>query len=187
MNYGRPQLAERLAADYALGTMPRRARHRFERVIAGDATVAALVGAWAERLHPLDTAADDETPPARVWRGIERRLGIAGREPVVASWLAALGTWRGLGAVAVAACAAIVLYVAVNPVALPKLAKGFAEKTGLSDLATKAPASAGDVGLSLMNFGISTRERPRWLRAALLLSADGRLNITLQPPAAPPR
>ena len=55
MRYDRPVLGNRLAADYVLGIMPRRARCRFEQVIARDATLASLVAGWAERLKPLDT------------------------------------------------------------------------------------------------------------------------------------
>jgi anti-sigma-K factor RskA len=184
MRYDRPELGERLAADYVLGTMPRRARYRFERVIAHDATLAARVAGWADRLQPLDTETDDETPPARVWRAIERRLGFPRYTPLPLQPRIAIFTfWRGLGAAAIAACAAIALYVAVSPVTLPKLVAELADKTGLSGWTAAAPPRSGDIGLSLMTLGISERERPRWLRAALLLSADSKISVTIEPPA----
>ena len=176
-------LGDRLAADYVLGTMPRRARYRFERVIARDATLAALVAGWAERLKPLDTATDDETPPARVWRAVERRIGAEAHSPIrPRPWMTALAFWRGFAAVAVAVCAAVALYVAVNPVALPKVAAEVADRTGLAGWIAAAPPRAADIGLSVVHLGISGRERPRWLRAALLLAANGNLTITLEPP-----
>ncbi|HZK89323.1 MAG TPA: hypothetical protein VFC56_04170 [Stellaceae bacterium] len=186
MRYDRPVLGNRLAADYVLGIMPRRARCRFEQVIARDATLASLVAGWAERLKPLDTTTDDEMPPARVWRAIERRIG--GTAPVPAAprpWIGALALWRGVGAAAIAACAAVALYIAVNPVALPKAVAELADRTGLAGWIEAAPPRVADVGLSVVQLGVAGRERPRWLRAALLLTADGRLAVTVVEPPAP--
>src|ERR1700744_4258553 len=81
MNYARPERGERLAADYVLGMMPPRARQRFERAMATNATLAAIVAAWSDRLAPLDTLTADEPPPARVWHAIDRRVGPGARQP----------------------------------------------------------------------------------------------------------
>ena len=75
MRYDNPELRERLAAEYVLGTMPVRARRRFERLIADDAGLARMAGDWADRWSPLDDAAPAEEPPARVWRAIEAHIG----------------------------------------------------------------------------------------------------------------
>lgn len=182
MRYDRPELAERLAADYVLGLMPQRARARFDRAIARDATLAALTAGWAERLKPLDDATADEPPPAWVWRAIEQRLeGVAPAGPRQRARIFTF--WRGFTAVAVAACAAIVLYVAVNPATRPTVVAELAAKTGLSGWV--ATPHAGSVGLSLMRPGTSERERPRWLRAALLLAGGSKITGTVEPPAPP--
>jgi anti-sigma-K factor RskA len=185
MRYDRPELGERLAADYVLGMMPRRARYRFDRLIASNATLAALVAGWAERLKPLETTSDDVAPPARVWRAIERRIGISGPAPAPPRPRIAIFTfWRGIAAIAVTACAVLAIYVAVSPATLPSVVAELADKTGLAGWIAAAPPRAGAIGVSLMSPGVSERERPRWLRAALLLSADGRLTITVEPPPA---
>lgn len=175
MNYGRPELGERLAADYVLAMMPARARQRFERVMAHDATLAARVAGWSERLAPLDAATRDQTPPAHVWRRIEQRIGATAsvgspsRAPARA-WFFGFG-WRGF-AIAAAACAAIVIYIAVKPTPLRTEIAMLAEKAGIDGWVASARHVPPDIGLSTMRLGVPERERPRWLRAALLLTDD---------------
>ncbi|HWB48908.1 MAG TPA: hypothetical protein VG651_07335 [Stellaceae bacterium] len=186
MNYGRPELGARLAADYVLGLMPRRARRRFERAMAGNATLAARVAGWSERFAPLDAAVTAEAPPARVWDAIDRRVGpgvMPGTMPGVmparrrrwSPW------WRGVALVAALACAAAVLYVAPDPGALHGDLQALADRLGWSDWAGSAPRAIPDIGLSTMRLGVPERERPRWLRAALLLSSEV-LPLTTAPP-----
>src|SRR5579863_8651522 len=97
MKYDDPKLRELLAGRYVLGTMPRRARARFDRLIADDAIFCAEVRDWAEIFAPIDAAAKEEAPPPRVWRAIEAQLGPAHPAPIPprASWLDALWLWRG--------------------------------------------------------------------------------------------
>jgi anti-sigma factor RsiW len=172
MNYDHPELGERLAIDYVLGMMPVRTRRRFERVMAHDATIASRVAGWSERLGPLDTATDDQTPPAYVWRRIEQRINATDPARVPArGWLFGI-SWRGFGIAAAAACAAIAIYVAVNPALVKNEVAVFAERTGFDGWLASAQQTPPDVGLSTMRLGVSERERPRWLRAALLLTND---------------
>src|SRR5215813_8278244 len=77
MNYRNPELRERLAAEYALGTLRGRARRRFERLLADDADLRRLVEGWELRLNTLAETALAVTPPARLWQRIEQRLGPA--------------------------------------------------------------------------------------------------------------
>jgi anti-sigma-K factor RskA len=115
MRYDNPELRERLAGEYTLGTMPRRARQRFKRLMEADPALARLVGAWADRLLPLDDATRAEEPPARVWRAIEGRIaGTAAAAPPAARsapWLGALAFWRGLSIAAVATAVGLVIYI----------------------------------------------------------------------------
>jgi hypothetical protein len=185
MRYGRPELGDRLAADYVLGMMPQRARQRFERAMADDATLRAAVGAWSDRLKPLDDITVGEKPPARVWRAIEHRVQFAAPAPARGRLRPGAFTfWRGLAATAVTACAALVIYIVLYPKPLPQIFEALADKTGLPDWIASAKHSPSDVGLSTVNLGTSERERPRWIRAALLLTNDAR-SVTVDPPAPP--
>jgi hypothetical protein len=179
MNYQHPERAGRLAADYTLGLMPVRARRRFERAVAADATLAAVVAAWGERLAPLDEPTDGEMPPARVWRAIEARIESDRQRPV-RRWSFAL-FWRGAAVSAAAACAAIVLFVALGPMKLPGTVEALLDRTGLSGWIEAMPHPPADIGLSTITLGVSERERPRWIRAALLLTNDVE-TLTVAPP-----
>ncbi|HTQ34027.1 MAG TPA: hypothetical protein VMI30_07650 [Stellaceae bacterium] len=166
MNYSRPELGERLAADYVLGQMPPLARRRFERAMAGSATIAAVVAAWSDRFAALDETTPAETPPARVWRAIDQQIGPGVRPPVRERWF----LWRGFAALAVAASLALVVYIALNPMKPRQLLAAVEAKSGLAAIMETAKHSPADLGLSTMRLGVSERERPRWLRAALLIT-----------------
>ena len=71
----KPELRERLAAEYALGTLRGRARDRMRRWMREDAALARAVAEWEARLAPLAQAVQPVRAPARVWDGIEARLG----------------------------------------------------------------------------------------------------------------
>jgi anti-sigma-K factor RskA len=114
MKYDDPQLREALASRYVLGTMPRLARARFDRLIAADAAFSAEVREWAEIFAPVDAAEKPIAPPPRVWRAIEAQLGPAApRAPVRAGWWQSLTLWRGAAGLATAVAAALLIYVGV--------------------------------------------------------------------------
>ena len=73
----KPELQERLAAEYVLGTLRGRARIRFEDWARNDAAVRLRVEAWQARLSPLTETIAPVRPPRRVWKGIEARIGAA--------------------------------------------------------------------------------------------------------------
>ena len=60
--------------------------------------------------------------------------------------------------------------------------EALAEKTGVSNWIAAAQRAPADIGLSTIRLGVPERERPRWLRAALLLTDDA-LPLTKEPPA----
>jgi anti-sigma-K factor RskA len=113
MRYEDPELRERLAAEYVLGTLPSRSRRRFERLIAEDPALARVVAVWADRLAPIDAATPAEDPPARIWRSLEARIALSGASPAPAhGWFGSVAFWRGLAVVASAAAAGLIIYVA---------------------------------------------------------------------------
>ena len=75
MNYDRPQLLDRLAAEYVLGSMPTRARRRFERLRARLPAADVAAQEWERRLMPLSRPVPALEPPPRVWDRIDQRTG----------------------------------------------------------------------------------------------------------------
>jgi anti-sigma-K factor RskA len=99
-----PDLCEKLAAGYALGTLKGGARRRFESWIRADAGVRAMAAAWQERIAPLSELGPAVVPPARVWTKVEQRLNPTARAPWWQFWRdAGARPWAGLGRAAGAA------------------------------------------------------------------------------------
>lgn len=129
MNYkNKPELSERLAAEYALGTLRGRARARFKRWMREDGAIARAVAEWENRLAPMAHAVAERRPPARLWNEIEARLG-----PASSSRRGFL--WKGLGLVAGGAAAAVAV-MTVFPV-LQRSSAGYVAL--LSDPRTQKP------------------------------------------------
>jgi len=92
----RPQRLDALAAEYALGTLPARARMRLARAAASDGAIAAAIRDWEMRLAVLTESVAPVTPPPRVWTGIASRLGLNESTRVDAGvpWWARVTFWR---------------------------------------------------------------------------------------------
>ena len=74
MNYQTPELRRALAADYAIGLMPPRARRRFEHLLQGDALLRAELAHWLEHLNLLTEPLVEQPVPDRVWQAIVARI-----------------------------------------------------------------------------------------------------------------
>ncbi len=107
MDYSRRELAQRLAAEYVLGTLRGPARRRFETLLPAHPALRDAVSEWQQRLSPLSATVKEVTPTARVWRDIESRL--FGQRPAPERWWQRLSLWRGLTGVATAATIAMVM------------------------------------------------------------------------------
>ena len=82
MNYERPELLDRLAAEYALGTLRGRARRRFERLCVASAAVRSAVYRWEDHWSAMSRTLPQVQPSAQVWPAVSRRLfGDAGAAP----------------------------------------------------------------------------------------------------------
>jgi len=112
----KPELRERLAAEYALGTLRGRARARLRRWMREDAALARAVAEWEARLSPLAEAVQPVRAPARVWSEIETRLGAG---PASAGWWDRVAFWRPFGILASGAMAALLAVVALLPAGRP--------------------------------------------------------------------
>ena len=94
MDYSRPPRAERLAAEYVMGTLQGAARRRFEALLPAHPALQRAVRSWQERLMPLTGVLPEQQPPAAVWRAIEQRLWPA---PVPQPWWQRQGFARRTG------------------------------------------------------------------------------------------
>ena len=107
MDYSRRDLADRLAAEYVLGTLRGPARRRLENLLPAHPVLRDAVAQWQQRLSPLSVTVEEVTPSAQVWRNIETRL-FGERTPVPTPTLwQRLALWRGLAGVATAATVAM--------------------------------------------------------------------------------
>ena len=117
----KPELQERLAAEYALGTLRGPARMRFQRWLREDAATALAVARWEARLAPMAAAIVQVPPSARVWRAIKERIG--GSRTSGSGFWESLAFWRNVGlftgGTAATLFAVVVLTQAPQPVPGP--------------------------------------------------------------------
>ncbi|TAF83831.1 MAG: RNA polymerase subunit sigma-70 [Curvibacter sp.] len=122
-----PELLDRLAASYALGTLRGPARRRFEALAREQAPVRAAALIWQSRFSSINELQPDVAPAPAVWTRIEN-LVLAEREQTAlqaarakaaaqtasdsswSAWLRSLTVWRVASAAgAVATVAAVTL------------------------------------------------------------------------------
>jgi anti-sigma-K factor RskA len=121
MDYGNPTLADRLAAEYVLGTLRGPARRRFEALLPAHPALRAAVRAWEDRLVLLAASEEGVEPPEQVWRGIRARLFGAASATAVSEargWRV-LAWWRALAGAGFVATLALVLVLNQEPAAQP--------------------------------------------------------------------
>jgi anti-sigma-K factor RskA len=101
-----PELIDRLAAEYVLGTLRGAARRRFERWRATSADVEGRCGYWEQQLLPLLAAVVPVEPAPHVWARIRTRL-VGEARPVRRRGPLALAL---AASVVLLACAALLLW-----------------------------------------------------------------------------
>jgi anti-sigma-K factor RskA len=125
-----PELLDRLAASYALGTLRGPARRRFEAIAREQAVVRATALVWQTRMSSINELQTSVQPPPAVWTRIDNllraeleRKAIEGIQSTAAvkppakgpSWLQNLLVWRvATVAGALAAVVAIATGLAVR-------------------------------------------------------------------------
>lgn len=128
MDYSRPDLADRLAAEYVLGTLHGPARRRFEALLPAHPALGRATSEWERRLAQLALGTPPVTPSPRVWEGIERRLFEDGQSarhqastaaPImgqalqrVVRWWERLALWQGVAAFATVAAVSLAMLLA---------------------------------------------------------------------------
>ena len=101
MDYGRAELADRLAAEYASGLLRGPARRRFEALLPAHPRLRAALRDWRDRLMPLTLAVEPVEPSRELWPRIEAAIGQpAPAKSAAGGWFAGLAFWRIATAVA---------------------------------------------------------------------------------------
>ena len=118
-SYKSPQLRDKLAAEYVVGTLRGRARARFQALLRYDPDLRRIVAEWEARLTPLAAAAGEIAPPARVWQAVARRIAGAARGGGSRTGLA---FWRGLAVTSAAFVLILAAFIGVAPRPEPPMA-----------------------------------------------------------------
>jgi anti-sigma-K factor RskA len=126
MDYGRPALAERLAAEYVLGTLRGRARRRFETLMGAHPALRLAVLAWYERLMPLTALVKPVQPRPATWSRVQQRLfnhrAAAPAPPArPVPWWRRLALWQGVAAFATVAAVSLAVLLAQPGVPQPPI------------------------------------------------------------------
>lgn len=103
MDYSRPELADRLAADYVSGTLRGGARRRIEQLLPAHPVLRAAVRRWEANLMPLTLSVPPQSPSAAVWPRIVARIGGAPVVQAKTPWWSSLALWRAVSVLSVAA------------------------------------------------------------------------------------
>lgn len=148
----KPELHQRLAAEYVVGTLRGAARARFQGWMRADASVRRAVDEWQERLGPMSAAVEPVAPPRRVWDAITSRIAAEpASAPARGGLWESIAFWRNLGLVASGAAAALLGAVMLSapspqqPAPPPQIVRVPAEVLPpsyivvLSDLKTQKP------------------------------------------------
>ena len=150
MNYADPELHDRLAAEYALGTLRGPARRRFERLLSDDAYLRDLAEDWELRLNLLAESAPAVAPPRTSGRaspsGSGRQRRLCARSGPIGYGRASVS--GGLSAAAAGAAAALAVYVALRPpdVGREQIAALDQRLTGIETKLTAAEATPREIG-----------------------------------------
>ena len=118
MNYrDKPELIDRLASEYVLGTLSGHARRRFAAWTVNDAALRRTVTEWESRLTPMAAAIAEARPNPRVWQGVAAAIAptIVSRPAQRSSFWDNLAFWRGIGLSTSGIAAALMVFIGVRP------------------------------------------------------------------------
>lgn len=176
MDYSKRELADRLAAEYALGTLRGGARRRLQQLLPAHPTLAAAVRAWEARVHTLATPLPAVAPSPRVWQQLQARLFSAAEAP--RRWWQALALWQSLsGATALATLVLAVLLVQPPPAQPPIVVVLNGTPDGAALVSAGFVASVSADGRALVLKPLGTAQ----------VAAGRALELWAVPPQAAPR
>ncbi|HHJ20102.1 MAG TPA: hypothetical protein ENJ84_09845 [Gammaproteobacteria bacterium] len=119
--YQDPEVYERLAAEYVLGTLKGKALARFERLVRERPYIRYAVEVWEGRLNPLAELADEVRPSPAVWKAIQSQISATSGNMAVESppskidsFWQRLGFWQAATAMLSVLIAVLVLVPKMN-------------------------------------------------------------------------
>lgn len=182
MDYGKPERAEALAAEYVAGTLRGAARRRFEALLPGHPALRAALAGWRGRLLPLTTALAPVPPPAHTWAAIEQRLWPSpapAADPAPAPWWRRLGVWRAASGLATTAALALAVALGLPGETPPPLVVVLqaTDTAGAAGTAASFVASVSGDGRSLVTRPVQP----------VALAANQAFELWAVPPQGAPR
>jgi anti-sigma-K factor RskA len=111
-----------LAGEYVLGVLDPPRMREIEATLGENAVLREAVSFWEQKLHPLSALASQVEPPQGAWNAIAARIAEASNKSAAAQGWKGAGPWRWATAGFAAAAAALLLYIAIAPVAPPLVA-----------------------------------------------------------------
>jgi anti-sigma-K factor RskA len=118
---GRPDLMDRLAAAYALGTLRGGARRRFETLARSSPRLRVMAQLWQERFTSITEVQPSQAPGPNVWKRIENLIAAEAAQParpapdtLAADLLRRARNWWRAGALAAVAASLATVAVSLN-------------------------------------------------------------------------
>ncbi|PXW96543.1 anti-sigma-K factor RskA [Sphaerotilus hippei] len=173
MDYSRPELAQRLAAEYVVGTLHGGARRRFESLLPAHPGLRQAVWQWQDRLMPLTASVPPVPPSPRVWAGIQSTLFAPPASGEAGPWWQRLRVWQGLCAAAGACSLALLVALGLPAPVQPPVVVVMNSEQGPATFV--ASVSADGRSLVLKPLG------------GMALSATQALELWAVPPQGAPR
>lgn len=148
MDYGLPERADRLAAEYVIGSLRGPARRRFEALLPAHPGLRRAVRRWEERLTPLTAVVVPQSPSPGLWKRIEARIGgpAAAASAGKVLWWRQLGVWRAASALAGGAALGLALLLgSAGPAQPPPLIIVLAPPAGSAGGVSSSPSFVAGV------------------------------------------
>jgi anti-sigma-K factor RskA len=177
-----------LCAEYLLGTLRGGARRRFERALQKEPLVALRLRHWQATATPRYSARIEVPPPAHLWRGLQRDLGLHRyRQP----WYRRSAFWQAWAGVATAATAALLVLLVLpgrNPVPVAPPSSEIARLSGSAGTALVVAQRSADGRTLVLKANRPVLAGPNqsyelWLippgRAPVSLAVLGNLDATI--------
>jgi len=170
-----PQL-DALCAEYLVGTLRGAARRRFERALRDEPRVGLRLRHWQATATPRYSKMIEVTPPAHLWRKLERDLGLARyRQP----WYQRSGFWKGWASAATAALLILLVLNGRNPAGVVAPATEIARLTGAAGTAQVVAQRGADGRTLRLTSNRPVLAGPKQSYELWLIAGPGRAPVSL--------